>query len=312
MSRNKFLFLLLPIAAGVACSSPTGATGGVAKVPKILVADAGGNDRIDGFDDIMGSSWITVSTTSPSGIALDASNRIYVTDGTNNSIVRMDSISGAGAVAYGTSGSGIGQFLHPTGVFVDGAGKIYVADEGNARIVRMDDMNGTNWTPFGVFGPDTGQFTVPATIFVDGSSKIYIADFSLGRIVRIDNMNGTNWTEYGTVGNGVGQFSSPRGLFIDGTGRIYVADDLNNRVVRIDDMSGANWADVYCNSNVGTDCLLGPAGVSVVGNKLYVTSYKSARVIEMDTSMTGSNWQSLGSHGTGLKQFGQPLGIVAH
>ncbi len=312
MSRNHSLFLLLPIAAGVACSSPTGSTGGVAKVPRILVADAGGNDRIDGFDDIQGTNWNTVTTPSPSSVALDATNRIYVTDGTNNSIIRMDSISGAGAVSFGTSGGGVGQFLHPTGVFVDGAGRIYVADEGNHRIVRIDDMTGTNWTPFGVNGVDTGQFVLPAAITVDGSNRIYVADFSLGRIVRIDDMNGTNWTEYGTVGAGVGQFSSPRGLYVDGTGRIYVADDLNNRVVRIDDMSGANWAQVYRNSQDATDSLLGPAGVSVVGRNLFVTSYKSARVIEMDTTMSGSNWYGLGSHGTGVKQFGAPLGIVAH
>jgi streptogramin lyase len=303
MSRNHFLFLLFPIAAGVACSNPTGSTGGVAKVPKILVADAGGNDRIDGFDDILGTGWITVSTPSPSSVALDANNRIYVTDNSNNRIVRMDSISGAGAVAYGSTGSGPDQFSDPTGVFVDGLGRIYVADWGNNRIVRIDDMTGANWTPLPV--------SHPGAIFVDGAYRIYVAEYIDDRIDRFDNMGGSNPKVYGSFGNGVGQFESPRGLFVDGTGRIYVADDLNNRVVRIDDMLGTNWAEVHRNSTDATDSLYGPAGVSVVGNKLYATSYKSARVIEMDTSMSGSNWQSLGSHGTGVKQFGAPLGIVA-
>jgi streptogramin lyase len=304
MSRNHFLFLLLPIAAGVACSSPTSSTGGTATVPKILVADAGGNDRIDGFDDIKGANWITVSTPSPSSVALDADGRIYVTDNSNNRIVRMDSISGAGAVPFGTTGAGTGQFSDPVGVFVDGSGKIYVADWGNNRIVRIDDMTGANWTVLPV--------SHPGAIFVDGTGRIYAAEYIDDRIDRFDDMSGSNPKVYGSNGNGVGQFSSPRGLYVDGTGRIYVADDLNNRVVRIDDMLGTNWAEVRRNSTDATDSLLGPAGVSVVGSKLFVTSYKSSRVVEMDITMSGSNWQSLGSHGTGVKQFGAPLGIVAH
>ena len=304
MSRNHFLFLLLPIAAGVACSSPTGSTGGTSQVPKILVADAGGNNRIDGFDNIQGSNWTTVTTPSPSSGALDANGRIYVTDNSNNRIVRMDSISGAGSVPFGTTGAGTGQFSDPVGVFVDGSGKIYVADWGNNRIVRIDDMTGANWTVLPV--------SHPGAIFVDGTGRIYVAEYIDDRIDTFDDMSGLNPKAYGSQGNGVGQFSSPRGLFVDGTGRIYVADDLNNRVVRIDDIQGTNWAQVYRSSTSATDSLYGPAGVSIAGGKLYVTSYKSSQVVEMDPDMSGNNWTALGSHGTGVKQFGSPLGIVAH
>jgi DNA-binding beta-propeller fold protein YncE len=123
-------------------------------------------------------------------------------------------------------------------------------------------------------------------------------------------MSGANWVSFGSVGAGAQQFESPRGLFVDGTGRIYIADDLNNRVVRVDDMTGANWVEVHGSSPAGAGTFLGPAGVSVTGGKIYATSYKSSQVVEMDADMSGHNWKSLGSPGTGQKQFGNPLGIV--
>lgn len=304
MSRNHFRYLLLPIATAVACSSPTGSTGGTGKVPKILVADAGGNNRIDGFDDIQGTNWTTVTIPSPSSVALDADGRIYVTDNANNRIVRMDSISGAGAVPFGTTGAGNGQFSDPTGVFVDGSGKIYVADWGNNRIVRINDMTGAGWTTLAV--------SHPGAIFVDGANRIYVAEYIDDRIDTFDDMSGSNPKSYGSQGNGAGQFSSPRGLFVDGAGRIYVADDLNNRLVRFDDMAGNNWREVHSNALDARDSLYGPAGVSGAGGKLYVTAYKGSLVVEMDDDMSANNWKVLGSHGTGVKQFGSPLGIVAH
>jgi DNA-binding beta-propeller fold protein YncE len=77
-------------------------------------------------------------------------------------------------------------------------------------------------------------------------------------------------------------------------------------------MTGANWTEVRYSSASANDSLLGPAGVSVAGGKLYVTAYKAAIVVEMDDDLSGNNWKVLGSHGTGAKQFGQPLGIVVH
>ena len=75
-------------------------------------------------------------------------------------------MTGAGWVAFGTVGSGVGQFIMPRRVFVDGAGRIYVADWGNGRIVRLDDMGGAGWTTFGVEGWGDGQFIMPHGVFV--------------------------------------------------------------------------------------------------------------------------------------------------
>ena len=86
---------------------------------------------------------------------------LYFTDG-NARILRSDDLSGTNAIAYGTQGTGVGQFYGPSGIALDSAGRIYITDTYNDRIVRIDDMNGTNWTSFGTYGTGVGQFASPA------------------------------------------------------------------------------------------------------------------------------------------------------
>jgi streptogramin lyase len=97
------------------------------------------------------------------GICVDDQNKIYVADGTNNRIVRINSITGAGWVAFGSTGTGFNQFNIAFGVGVDRSGKIYIGDRNNHRLVRIDDMTGANWTeldnlPSGSFGTVTSVF----------------------------------------------------------------------------------------------------------------------------------------------------------
>src|SRR5438309_11977067 len=53
---------------------------------------------------------------------------IYVADESNNRIVRMDDMTGAGWTPFGTFGSGMNQFNGPIGIFVS-AGEHFVADD---------------------------------------------------------------------------------------------------------------------------------------------------------------------------------------
>lgn len=81
-----------------------------------------------------------------SGIAVDSAGRIYVADSANSQIVRINDVAGTGWTAFGSYGSGRGQFSSPSSIFVDPGGKIYVADKDNHRIVRINDMTGSGWT----------------------------------------------------------------------------------------------------------------------------------------------------------------------
>jgi len=114
----------------------------------------------------------------------------YATDGYGR-ILRADDLSGTNVIAYGSTGSGVGQFYGPEGIALDSAGRIYIADLYNDRIVRIDDMNGTNWASFGSYGTGTGQFVLPQSISIDPTGHIWVVDGGHG-LIRMDDMNGTN------------------------------------------------------------------------------------------------------------------------
>jgi DNA-binding beta-propeller fold protein YncE len=161
-------------------------------------------------------------------LAADSKGRIYVTDAPNHRIVRIDDMSGAGMISFGSRGNGVGQFEEPIGIAVDPADRIYVADCGNNAVVRMDDMNGSNWVAYGGFG----DFSCPWGIALDATGRIYLTEYFHDRIVRIDDMAGGNWVTYGSKGWGVGQFDIPLDISVDAAGRIYVLDGRNMRIVR--------------------------------------------------------------------------------
>lgn len=89
------------------------------------------------------------------GICLDGLGKIYVADGVNNRISRINDIGGGGWVTFGASGTGVNQFSGAFGIGIDRAGAIYIGDRDNHRVVRIDDMNGTNWTELDNLGLTT-------------------------------------------------------------------------------------------------------------------------------------------------------------
>ncbi|MDQ4066634.1 MAG: 6-bladed beta-propeller, partial [Thermoproteota archaeon] len=71
--------------------------------------------------------------SSPSGIAIDSSDNIFIVDRANNRVQVFDNNSNF-ITKWGSPGSADGQFDNPIGVAVDADGRVYVTDEGNARI----------------------------------------------------------------------------------------------------------------------------------------------------------------------------------
>jgi len=195
-------------------------------------------------------------------------------------------------------------------------GKIYIADGlNNDRIVRIDDMCGTNWV---VLQSEPGADVAtslgsPEGVFVDVAGKIYIADtFGRDHVIRMDDMTGTNWTTVGAMGAGALEFNAPKNVFVDSGGHIYVTDSLNSRIVRMDDMTGKNWT-TFGTHGTGVDQFSLPTGIFVDGTgRIYVTDSDVAnsfdRVVRID-DMTGKNWTTFGTNGSGVNQFSALWGI---
>jgi streptogramin lyase len=138
----------------------------------------------------------------PFGLVIDSSGNLYIGDGNNNCVRRVDTngiittvVGNATGGFSGNSGPATNASLNGVqGVAMDGQGNLYVADSLNCRI-RKIDTNGI------------------ITTFAGNGTNAYSGD----------NGPATN-----------ASLSTPQGIAFDGTGNLYVADTDNNVVRRVD------------------------------------------------------------------------------
>ena len=112
---------------------------------------------------------------------MDGSGNVYVTDAFNYRVKKFDS-SGAFLTAWGSQGSGPGQFDVPYGIEVDSTIGAVVSDSNNHRIQRFT-TSGTFVSATGSFGAADGQLKYPAGIGA-GSGGVYVADSGNDRIQK--------------------------------------------------------------------------------------------------------------------------------
>ncbi|HUJ79247.1 MAG TPA: NHL repeat-containing protein [Nitrospiria bacterium] len=250
----------------------------------------------------------------PVGIAIDSNGKIYIADFGNNRIIRMDNMNGDNWITYDAANSGQGQFSGPWGIAVDSGFRIYVADSVNKRIVEFDDMNGSNFKSL-YADPitTTDQFSFPEGIAVDSSGHIYVADAKLNRIVQVNDITGSIWTVLNhDPANNTDTFNAPAGVAVDGSGKIYVADYSNNRIVQVDNIGGTNWTTLGGTaSGSGTKQFSSPASITVNsgGSLIYVADSLNDRIVQM-TDISGNDWSSIGTIGSGINHFNNPYGVA--
>jgi sugar lactone lactonase YvrE len=197
----------------------------------------------------------------PVGVVVDSAGNIFISDGANWRIRRVDAgtgvittVAGNGQFDYGGDGEPAiaASLRYPRCVAVDARGNLFIADEGNERIRRVDAVTGIITTVAGNgqrgLSGDGGRatdaaFATPSCVAVDANGALFIADFHNSRIRRVDASTGTITT---VVGNGDKTFGGddgpateasmfyPRGAAVDRHGNIFIADSDNNRIRRVD------------------------------------------------------------------------------
>ncbi|HNX76020.1 MAG TPA: hypothetical protein PLM07_05825, partial [Candidatus Rifleibacterium sp.] len=191
-----------------------------------------------------------VMFSNPSGVCVDSSFNVYVTDYSNSAIRKISSgmvSTLAGAPRWNDETGNLARFYNARDVAVDSYGNIYVADTDNHVIRKVVD--GDVVTTFaglgGVYGSDDGpgnlaRFNSPTGITVDSADNVYVADKG-NHTIRMITSSGVVSTLAGLAGSSgstdgsgnAARFNQPYGVALDSSNNVYVADYANHLVRKI-------------------------------------------------------------------------------
>jgi streptogramin lyase len=219
--------------------------------------------------------------------------------------VKKFTSTGTLITAWGTKGTGPGQFLHAHGIAVDSKGNVYVSDAEKCNIQKFDN-NGKFITIWGTRGTGPGQFLQPESIAVDSKDNIFVADYADQRIQKFDSY-GKFITMWGSKGKGDGQFIKPWGVAVDSNDNVYTSDQANHEVQKF---SNDGKFLIKWNSYSPGMLFVHLHDITVDSNDyVYVTDGRNnSRIAKFDSQ--GNFISKWGAFGSGNGRFIEDHGIV--
>jgi uncharacterized protein (TIGR03437 family) len=181
----------------------------------------------------------------PQALALDSNGNLYIADGGNYVVRRIDSGgqittyagNGTPGDAYHGNKAAAAQFRSPYGLAVDGAGNLYVSDATSFRVHKVA-ADGTISLVAGVgtqgYLGDGGlataaQLASPTYLALDGSgSKLYLADVLINEVRKVEGgiittVAGTRIC-CGTAPDATHTYiGQPGGIALDSSGNLYIS-----------------------------------------------------------------------------------------
>ncbi len=110
-------------------------------------------------------------------------------------------------LAWGSQGTGPGQFVALYGIAVAPSGHVYTLDGSNGRVQEFT-ANGEYVSEWGGQGTGDGQFQLPHGIAVDQVGNVYVADTGNNRIQKF-SATGAFLGKWGVSGFDPGQLRAP-------------------------------------------------------------------------------------------------------
>jgi len=264
------------------------------------------------------------ATPSPTGVAFTPDNlRIFVADTNNNRIVILG-ISAANAIthqaAYGTAGSGNGQFNSPRGIAISPNGaRLAVADTLNSRVQIFSRINATLTfqVAFGTNGSGPDQFLVPhgVTWSPDGT-RLAVTDPTLQKVKIYSVINNivTYLLTIPMIGTGNGLSAPLNAAFSRDGAYIFAASTGAHKI----GIYKASYSPMNYTMNVGATSinprgLNQPYAVSVSrdGLRVAVVDMNAHNIWIYGVAGGTTTYQTMyGSFGSANGQFKYPTGIA--
>jgi hypothetical protein len=176
--------------------------------------------------------------TSPSGLALDASQNLYVADSAASSIFEVNASGTVSTVASGLN--------DPVAVAVDAYGNLLVEQNGSGAVELLRIFAGGQQVIMAGQGTNPAANNVPATtaqfsklsgLYLDTIGNLYISDAGALRVYNIDTTgiihffagNGTTTSTNPTIPTQTALLG-PAGLTGDAAGDVFIAEGGGNRI----------------------------------------------------------------------------------
>lgn len=161
----------------------------------------------------------------PTDVAVAADGGFYVSDGYGNSRVVQFAKDGSFVRAWGSLGTGPGQFDTPHSIALDQKGRVYVADRGNSRIQRFD-KNGAfidQWQSAELGRPWAISIAHDGSVFVvDGGDQNPVPP-DRSHLLRLDQ-SGKLLDKWSSFGNYDGQLYWGHAVAVSESNEVFVGD----------------------------------------------------------------------------------------
>jgi tripartite motif-containing protein 71 len=224
---------------------------------------------------------------------------------TKSSDVAFSTLPVSYVSAFGSLGTGNGQFEIPADLAIDGKGNLWVLDDGNSRVQEFTEEGKFERT-FGTHGAGAGQLGWPGALALDGKGNMWIADSSNNRIEKFSE-EGKFLMAIGSAGTGNGQFNYPEGIAVDSHGNVWVSDTYNSRLEEFNE--NGEFIRTVGSYGTGPGHFEEPTGISGDSHgNVWVTDWGTCQVSEFNEK--GEFVQRFGSFGTGNGQFYEPDDVV--
>lgn len=220
-----------------------------------IITTVAGNGTRGFFGD--GGPATSANLSDPIGVAADNAGNLFISDGSNGRIRRVDATTGI-ITTYAGGGSSMDEGAAatsaavgvPYGLALDAMGNLFYVDQAQARVRRIDAAAQTITTVAGNlvygFSGDGGPATQaslsnPFDVALDATGNVYIADTGNQRVRRVDSAGVITTVagpgDYPALGDGgpatSAYLESAAGIAFDAVGHLYIADEGNQRVRQV-------------------------------------------------------------------------------